>query len=96
MCIGLTIRFDVRWAFYKRGFGRQGENKEFWLGNENVYQLVKALKVAKLSYGLKEPCLTELVVSLRLTTLALRTKRIDTGCGLAKQLTVQMAALRMT
>ena len=52
--------------------------------------------MARLSFGLKEPSLTELVVTLRLTTLDLRTKRRDTGCGLAKPLTVQVAVLRLT
>ena len=31
--------FDRDWADYKRGFGDQ--NKEFWLGNEQIHQLTK-------------------------------------------------------
>ena len=39
-----SIAFNNTWAQYKDGFGEQGENSEFWLGNENVYQLVKNFK----------------------------------------------------
>ena len=45
-----SVAFDVRWAEFKNGFGEQGENKEFWLGNENVYQLVKSFKNGKAKF----------------------------------------------
>ena len=39
-----SVSFKRNWDSYKSGFGEQGENQEFWLGNENVYQLVKSIK----------------------------------------------------
>ena len=42
-----SVPFNKSWAQYRDGFGEQGENKESWLGNENVYQLVKHFKGAK-------------------------------------------------
>ena len=37
-----SVAFNRTWADYKGGFGEQGESKESWLGNENVYQLIKS------------------------------------------------------
>ena len=45
-----SVAFNVTWAEYKNGFGEQGENMEFWLGNENVYQLVKSFKDGKAKF----------------------------------------------
>ena len=42
-----SVPFNNTWAQYKDGFGEQGETKEFWLGNENVYLLVKNFKGGK-------------------------------------------------
>ena len=42
-----SLPFNQSWAQYRNGFGEQGENKESWLGNENVYQLVKNFKGGK-------------------------------------------------
>ena len=69
MCIGLTVRLPLisHGPSTKTGL-ENGENKEFWLGNENVYQLVKSWqkRMARLSFGLKEPSLSELVDDFRL------------------------------
>ena len=37
-----SLSFRRTWDDYKSGFGEQGESKELWLGNENVYQLIKS------------------------------------------------------
>ena len=37
-----SLSFKRTWDDYKSGFGEQGERKESWLGNENVYQLIKS------------------------------------------------------
>ena len=37
-----SLSFKRTWDNYKSGFGEQGENQELWLGNENLYQLVKS------------------------------------------------------
>ena len=42
-----SVPFSRPWAKYKSGFGKQGDESEFWLGNEVVYQLVKQFKDSK-------------------------------------------------
>ena len=37
-----SLSFKRTWDMYKSGFGEQGERKESWLGNENVYQLIRS------------------------------------------------------
>ena len=37
-----SLSFRRTWDRYKGGFGDQGEKKDSWLGNENVYQLIKS------------------------------------------------------
>ena len=39
-----SVSFKQVWSKYKSGFGEQSDNKESWLGNENVYQLVKSFE----------------------------------------------------
>ena len=39
-----SLSFKRTWDNYKSGFGEQGENQELWLGNENLYQLVKSFE----------------------------------------------------
>ena len=44
-----TVNFTRNWDAYKHGFGQNGDNTtELWLGNENVYQLLRRFGTTEL------------------------------------------------